>query len=349
VKRIALVCALLTGMVFAPAALATNTPGPTTVPGNPVCPTGTTSVKFESPHAGVNTLSGITMTVSGDLTTVSGFDLPGDNLFSVQVIVKGGPNANIYSFPGGVNKVTGVALVSPTNNGGNIPQISHVTFCLPPGATTPPPGCGEGGNPPCPPPPCGGQGNPCPPPPGCGDKDHPCPPPQCPAGSTPTQDSHGVWFCLVTQVVVVPGPTQVVTVPCPQCCPPGKPKPKCPKVSKSKIKVSFTPKHLKAGNLHIRVRVPKSWNVKKVTLRICTPRSGIGKAKSCKPSSKTFVKKFVIKVRGGRGHMVLPLWRTDAWGKWLWGNHLMQFEIGLKCGIKVVVKKNYFNLDPPAS
>ena len=45
------------------------------------------------------------------------------------VIVKGGPSANVYRYPGGVTSDT--ELVAPTNpNNGKPYEISHVTFCF---------------------------------------------------------------------------------------------------------------------------------------------------------------------------------------------------------------------------
>jgi hypothetical protein len=55
----------------------------------------------------------------------------------VGVIVKGGPQANVY--PTAVQN-----MISPFNNGGNIPAISHYLICYNFGA--PPPPNGNGGN-----------------------------------------------------------------------------------------------------------------------------------------------------------------------------------------------------------
>jgi hypothetical protein len=43
------------------------------------------------------------------------------------VIVKGGPNANIFNYDPQASSDTG--LYSPVNNGGKVPEVSHVTFC----------------------------------------------------------------------------------------------------------------------------------------------------------------------------------------------------------------------------
>jgi hypothetical protein len=207
----------------------------------------------------------------------------------------------------------------------------------------------------CPPPPCGGMDHPCPPPPGCAPGETGTPPhcmPPCPEGTTPMMQN-GVQVCMK------PGPTTVVTTPCPCKCPPAKPghkpkpKPKCPKVKKSQIHVSFTPPGIKTGNLHVNVSVPKSWHVTQATLKICTPRSGIGKAKSCKSSKSTYVKKLVIKLKNGKGHLVLRLSRTSLWGKWLYGNHRMEFSFRVRASSnskpckKVKLSKPFFNFDPP--
>jgi hypothetical protein len=44
------------------------------------------------------------------------------------VIVKGGNNANVYIFPEGTQ--SGSGLISPLNDGGNVPELSNLTFCL---------------------------------------------------------------------------------------------------------------------------------------------------------------------------------------------------------------------------
>jgi hypothetical protein len=36
-----------------------------------------------------------------------------------------------------------------------------------------------------------------------------------------------------------------------------------------------------------------------------------------------------------------------VWGHWLFGDHILQFTIKLKCGITVVVRVHVFNHDPP--
>lgn len=61
--------------------------------------------------------------VSWSYTPVGGMCLDG-----VVVIVKGGPGSNVYAYPAGVNGDRGLA--SPVNTGGNIADLSNLTFCF---------------------------------------------------------------------------------------------------------------------------------------------------------------------------------------------------------------------------
>jgi hypothetical protein len=93
--------------------------------------------------------------VSGDIADYEGQDPPGATPFADNatmlnvtvlnpnvvirgVIVKGGPNANVY--PTNVQN-----MISPFNNGGNVPAISHWLVCYDFGGPPPPPD-GNGGN-----------------------------------------------------------------------------------------------------------------------------------------------------------------------------------------------------------
>jgi hypothetical protein len=115
---------------------------PVFTPGNPVCASDS---KVEPVADGTYALGGITVTI--DVTGTS-FDFTSPNLIT-QVVVKGGPNANVYNYPApGVSSDTG--LHSPIHPGKGTPYgLSHLCFT---GGGTPPP-------PPPPPPP------PLPPPP----------------------------------------------------------------------------------------------------------------------------------------------------------------------------------------
>jgi hypothetical protein len=249
-------------------------------------------------------------------------------------------------------------------NGGNDNGYGHKPGCDETPSSPPP--CQEGYKPdkhgncvPCPPPPCK---------PGTHEEHGKCvpdtpPPPPCPTGThkengtcvpdTPpppppvTTPPPSTTITVINNTVVTPGPTQVIVVNCPSCCPPKaghKPPHKrvCPKVKKSQFKVSFTPKHLKHGNLHLRARAPKSAHVRKITTKIYSRWHGRHYAKkyNSKPN-KTYVNK------GSKLHRVLPLWRTDIWGHGLWGRHKVVVTFYLQCGKKVVVTMRYFNLDPP--
>ena len=93
--------------------------------------------------------------VSGDVSDYEGQDPPGatpfadnatmlnvtvlnPNVVITGVIVKGGPAANVY--PTNVQN-----MISPFNNGGNVPAISHWLVCYNFGGPPPPPN-GNGGN-----------------------------------------------------------------------------------------------------------------------------------------------------------------------------------------------------------
>ena len=76
-------------------------------------------------------------TVSGNLTT---FAWTSDTVPVNVVVVKGGPDANVYDY--GTGAAGDAGLVSPHNGGGNVPAISHVLLCY--GRPAPPsPGKGK--------------------------------------------------------------------------------------------------------------------------------------------------------------------------------------------------------------
>ncbi|MFF8841178.1 hypothetical protein ACF08N_00365 [Streptomyces sp. NPDC015127] len=66
---------------------------------------------------------------SDDLLTLENFNFDGE-LVAGAVIVKGGNAGNLYDY----RPLGGIAedddLIAPTNEGGQQPQISHVTFCF---------------------------------------------------------------------------------------------------------------------------------------------------------------------------------------------------------------------------
>lgn len=116
---------------------------PTVVPGNPECPSGTTEVKFENELQAGSTVSknGVTVTVSADKTTFT-FNITASGLVARQVIVKGGPQANVYDYSGlpggGITHDDG--LTPPINPSNNKPyEISHISFCLTQATPTPTP------------------------------------------------------------------------------------------------------------------------------------------------------------------------------------------------------------------
>jgi hypothetical protein len=98
---------------------------PTVVPGNPDCSQGDDFKIDDTPTNGTH--GSITIT-GADETDGHSFDFTSTELV-IEVIVKGGNNANVYDYsPEGTLADTG--LVAPDNKGEQQPQISHVTFCF---------------------------------------------------------------------------------------------------------------------------------------------------------------------------------------------------------------------------
>ena len=125
------------GLVVAGLAVALNEPGedslggvtPVVVAGNPTCSglAGESTTKFDPPQDGEK--AGITIDVDGKYVDWS---LDDEEVDAVQVvIVKGGPNANVYTYGAGWFDDQGLhAPVNPNN--GKYFGLSHVTFCFDP-------------------------------------------------------------------------------------------------------------------------------------------------------------------------------------------------------------------------
>ena len=97
---------------------------PQEVSGNPRCPSGTTGLKIEPVRSGTYTDGKlrISLDVQASAKTVafrSNFGLD-------EVIVKGGPAANIYTYAKGTS---GSGLHAPVNPSGGWAGLSHVGFC----------------------------------------------------------------------------------------------------------------------------------------------------------------------------------------------------------------------------
>ena len=88
---------------------------------------GTHGITIDSP-SGSGTFNDGTLTgsyaVSGGLTT---FAWTSDTVPVNVVVVKGGPDANVYDY--GAGALGDEGLVSPDNGGANVPAISHVLLC----------------------------------------------------------------------------------------------------------------------------------------------------------------------------------------------------------------------------
>lgn len=98
---------------------------PAVVPGNPTCPAGTSSLKIEPVTAGTYTDDGFSVTISFAEDGTLSYEA---NQGVDQVIVKGGPNANVYAYASEETEDAG--LITPTNaNSGQPYGYSHVDFC----------------------------------------------------------------------------------------------------------------------------------------------------------------------------------------------------------------------------
>jgi hypothetical protein len=108
---------------------------PTQEPGNPACPPGTITLKVEPVADGTFTDGVLTVTI--DVRDTAGgqvFDWT-SNIGVDQVIVKGGPNANIYTYSTESMGDTGLhAPVNPNND--RFFGLSHISFCYDVEATT---------------------------------------------------------------------------------------------------------------------------------------------------------------------------------------------------------------------
>jgi hypothetical protein len=135
--------ALLLTILINPVIARHDTPGPAVEPqvvaGNATCPADTTEIKFEADSgeiaAGITKMSTIgTTTVRVEILDTDGYSVAFDvdNSLAAHVLVKGGDNTNHYDYTvlaaGGIRHDDG--LVAPTNAGGQLPTISHISFCL---------------------------------------------------------------------------------------------------------------------------------------------------------------------------------------------------------------------------
>jgi hypothetical protein len=127
------ITAVTAALIVAATAFGTHV-NPVPEPGNPSCPAGTTTLKVEPVADGTFTDGTLTVTIDvRDTAAGQVFDWTSDILVS-QVIAKGGPNANVYTYPGGSTGDTG--LHAPTGPSGRFAGLSHISFCY--GAQPPP-------------------------------------------------------------------------------------------------------------------------------------------------------------------------------------------------------------------
>lgn len=132
-------------LFIAPAAAGAATVAPVFHDGNPTCADigYGHGVKFDPPAAGSLASDGVTIDMTlGDDAFGKLVDWTSSKPIDA-VIVKGGSNANVYTYPGESSADTG--LHTPFNGPANYYGLSHVDFCWddqtppPPGDDTPPP------------------------------------------------------------------------------------------------------------------------------------------------------------------------------------------------------------------
>jgi hypothetical protein len=128
------------GLALSPARVHAAQVTPTTVPDNPSCPAGTIALKVEPVADGTYTDGTLTVTIDVR-NTADGpvFDFTA-NLGVDAVIVKGGPDADVYQYDPPSEVTADTALHAPVNpNNNNFYGLSHISFCYdvePPTATS---------------------------------------------------------------------------------------------------------------------------------------------------------------------------------------------------------------------
>jgi LPXTG-motif cell wall-anchored protein len=100
---------------------------PTEVPGNAKCPAGLTELKVEPVADGTFTDGTLTVTIDvRDTAEGQVFDWT-SNIGVDVVIVKGGPNSNVYTYDPESTGDTG--LHAPEVSSGEFAGLSHISFC----------------------------------------------------------------------------------------------------------------------------------------------------------------------------------------------------------------------------
>jgi len=97
--------------------------------GEPICPDGSVGYRIPYPTNGTYTVMDsftVTITTLDEVTFSWSANRPG----VTQVIAKGGTLENLYNYSN--LEVADSCLKSPLNNGGNVPQLSHIDICYNP-------------------------------------------------------------------------------------------------------------------------------------------------------------------------------------------------------------------------
>jgi len=133
----------LTGIVLAVIVIGSLTAlaskvDPIYVAGNPTCPEGLTALDIDGSgfHNGTQSDGTLTVTISNFDPQTTNFDWS-SNIGVDEVIVKGGPNANVYQYDPDATSDTGLHTPFNQNSGQNY-GLSHVLFCYDSEATPTP-------------------------------------------------------------------------------------------------------------------------------------------------------------------------------------------------------------------
>jgi hypothetical protein len=114
-------------LLFAPGHAGAASVTPTVVSGNPSCPAGLTALKVEPVVSGTYTDGTLTVTIAVN-SGLKSFSWT-SNLGVDVVIVKGGPQANIYRYDPPAESKGDTGLQAPILANGQRAGLSHITFC----------------------------------------------------------------------------------------------------------------------------------------------------------------------------------------------------------------------------
>ena len=128
-RTVILAAVVISILVFGGVVALASHVDPVFVAGNPTCPEGLTALQADGDgfHNGVYSDGTLTVTTSNFNADEKSFDWSA-NIGVDEVIVKGGPNANVYTYAPEETSDTGLHTPFNENSGSNY-GLSHVLFC----------------------------------------------------------------------------------------------------------------------------------------------------------------------------------------------------------------------------